>query len=232
MLFESFVLGDPEEIFGTKLIGTNNVAPFAPYGYRAGRKLGGLNSGDGSFCSVQIRGAKEYGILPCSAQGLVSDAFPEPQNARTYRTMGNSNRFLEDFKPQAQQHRLMNSEQVRSADQAKELITVHFKPLEICSMWAFAPDYTHRSWELEDGEKVVIYKRDRRTSWAHAMSIVAFVQVGQEWFVIVLNSWGNAHKNGDWFAIPASLFDSWLRDAECLSIGDIDMRDNVLPGDN
>lgn len=231
MLFESFVLGDPEEIFGTKLVGTNNVAPFAPYGYRAGRKLGGLNSGDGSFCSVQIRGAKEYGILPCSAPGLVSDAYPEPQNTRTYREMGNSNSFLEKFKPQATNFRLMESEQVRSADQAKTLIIDHFKPLQICSMWAFTPDYTHSSWRMANGDPVVIYTRDRRTSWAHAMSIVAFVQVSGKWFVIVKNSWGNAHRNGDWFAIPADLFDTWVRDAECMSIGDIEMTDNVLPGD-
>lgn len=231
MMWEAFVLGEPEEVFGTKLIGTNNVAPFAPYGYRAGRKLGGLNGGDGSFCSVQIRGAKEYGILPCSAEGLVSDAFPEPQSASTYRQMGNSNSFLEKFKPQAVKHRLMESEQVREAGTAKMLICEHFKPLQICSMWAFTPSYTHASWTLEDGSQVVIYKRDTRTSWAHAMSVMGCVQVAGNWFVKIKNSWGNAHRNGDYFWITLELFDQWLRDAECMSVGDIEMTDNVLPGD-
>ena len=232
-LWESFVLGDPEEIWGTKLVGTNNVAPFAPYGYRAGRKIGGLNGGDGSFCSAQIRGAQQYGILPCSARGLVSDAFPEPQNARTYRQMGNSDQFLGEFANQAGQHRLLETEKVNDIGAAQVLVTEHFKPLQICSMWAFRPDYNHPSWQLEDGDPVVIYKRDRSTSWAHAMLISGFVQAANQWFVIVMNSWGQrAHRNGDWFAIPADLFASWLRDAECMSIGDIELTDNVLPGDD
>lgn len=228
-LWESFVLGDPEEIWGTRLVGTNNVAPFAPYGYRAGRKIGGLNGGDGSFCSAQIRGAQQYGILPCSANGLVSDAFPEPQSASTYRRYGNSNQFLDQFAPAAARHKLLETEKVSNASDAKTLICEHFKPLQICSMWAFRPDHTSPTWRLSDGQSVVIYQRDRSSSWAHAMMVNGIVGVDGRWYAIVQNSWGmRAHRNGDWFAIPLELFDQWLRDAECLSIGDIELTDNVL----
>lgn len=227
-LWESFILGDPEQIWGTKLIGTDNVAPFAPYGYRAGRKIGGLNGGDGSFCSAQIQGAQRYGILPCSTPGLESDAFPEPQSSSTYRRYGNSDSFLNEFSDAASKHKLLETEKVRNADAALELITVHFKPLQICSMWAFKPSSNHPQWKF-DGQTVVIYQRDRGTSWAHAMMINGIVKVFGNWFAIVQNSWGmNAHRNGDWFAIPLELFDQWLRDAECMSIGDIELTDNVL----
>lgn len=228
MLWESFVLGDPEEIFGTTLPGKESFAPFAPYHYRAGRKIAGLNGGDGSFCSAQIRGLKQYGLLPCSTSGIESDAFPEPQDQRTYRAMGNSNAFLEKFAPVAMHFKLLESEKVGDAETLKVLVTEHFKPVEICSMWAFTPDYTHPTWTLDGGQKVVIYKRDRRTSWAHAMSLIAVVEVAGKWYAIVENSWGNAHKNGTWFAIPLELADVWLRDAEALSIGDIEMTDNIL----
>lgn len=228
MLWESFVLGDPEEIFGTKLPGRGSIAPFAPYHYRAGRKIGGLNSGDGSFCSAQIKGMKQYGLLPCSTPGLESDAFPEPQNTSTYRRYGNSDSFLRQFASVAGKFKLLESERVSDADTLKMLVTEHFKPVEICSMWAFTPDYTHPTWTLEGGQKVVIYKRDRRTSWAHAMSIIAVVEHRGKWYAIVENSWGNAHKNGTWFAVPMELMAAWLPDAEAMSIGDIQMTDNVL----
>lgn len=227
MLWESFALGDAEEIFGTKLIGQNNIAPFAPYHYRAGRMLGGLNGGDGSFCSSQVEGLQKYGFLPCDTPGLVSDAYPEPQNTRTYREMGNSNSFLNKFAPHGRKHLLNESEPVKSADDARTLITEHFKPLAICSMWAFKPAQTHPTWKLADGTPVVIYQRDRSTSWGHSMSIVGFVDVDGKEFVIVLNSWGDrAHRNGDWFAIPAEVFAAWVRDADCRSYGDIEMTDN------
>jgi hypothetical protein len=83
MLAEVLLLNEPEQLLGTSLVGTNNVSPFMPYNYRAGRKIGGLNGGDGSFCGAHIRGLREYGMIPCSTPGLQSDAFPEPQSAST-----------------------------------------------------------------------------------------------------------------------------------------------------
>ena len=60
------------------------------------------------------------------------------------------------------------------------------------------------------------------------MSVVACVEIGGNWFIIIKNSWGNAHRNGDWFAISLELFDTWLRDAECMTIGDMELTDNVI----
>lgn len=230
MLAEVFILNDPEELFGSKLVGTNNVAPFAPYNYRAGRSLANMNSGDGSYCSVHIRGAEKDGILPCSAPGLVSDTFPEPQNASLYRKYGNSDAILNQFRDIGQTYKLVESVPITDGDIAIEQMN-GLKPFMICSMFAFEPDYKHPTWKLRDGSPVYIYKRNTRTSWAHNMTIIGIVKVGNNWYVIVENSWGmTAHRNGSWFAIPFDLFaESWLRSAESASIGEIDMKDNPAP---
>jgi len=225
MIAESFLLNDPETLFGVDIEGTDSLAPFACYHYRAGRKIGGLNGGDGSFCDAQIKGLLQYGMLTCDVQGLQSDAFPEPQSASLYRRWGNSNSLLEQYADKGKIRRLTESVNVSSADQAKQFLIQHQKPMNICSNWGFAPDTVHRSWKLANGQYVVIYKRSG--SWAHNMSVIGFVIVGGQEFVIIENSWGkSAHKNGTWFAIPASLFDSWLRSAECMTVGEIDMVDN------
>jgi hypothetical protein len=229
-LIEAFLLNDPEEIFGTKIIGIDNVSHFVPYSYRAGRSFSNIR-GDGSYCSIHIRGFKEYGALPCSTPGIKSDAFPEPQSARLYRDYGSSNDVLNKFKDVAKKFTLLESGKVTSASQAKEILTVKKSPIMVCSNWAFEPDYTHPTWKLADGTPVVIYKRNRRTSWSHNMTDDAWVVIenGEE-FVIIDNSWGQrAHKNGSWFPIPVSLYDSWCKDSERMYIGDIDLKDNEVP---
>lgn len=159
--------------------------------------------------------------------GLTSDKFPEPQSTSLYRKWGNSNQLLEQFKDQAVKYPLIESDKVTGADYLKTSIGTHFKPANICSNWGFAPDYKHPTWKLANGESVWIYKRSG--SWAHNMSVIGMVLVNGKWFVIIENSWGmDAHKNGSWFAIPAELFDSWIRSAECMTVGEIDMTDNPV----
>lgn len=230
-LIEVLLLNDPEELFGTKYVGVNNVAPFAPYSYRAGRKIAGINRGDGSYCAAHVRGQKEWGILPCSAPGLVSDAFPEPQSTNLYRKWGNSDSLLEQFARVGRKYRLEESEPIKSAADSKEVLGQQMKPHMVCSMWAFRPDYVHPTWRLANGDPVVIYKRNRSDRWAHNMSVDAQVVIeSDEEFTIIDNSWGpNAHKNGSWFAIPTELYDDWCRDSQQMSIGEIDMRDNPSP---
>jgi len=223
MLAEVFLLNDPEQLPGVDIEGTDAFAPFAPFSYRAGRKRGNLNSGDGSYCSVHIRGKMEDGILFCNS-GVESDTYPEPQSTSLYRKWGNSNSLLEKWKPKASVIKQLETEEVKTFDDVKDLLTVHHKPLNICSNWGFAPSYKHSSWTLSNGDPVWIYKRSG--SWAHNMSIVACVKVKGEWYVIVENSWGSTHKNGRWFTIPASTMSSWLRSASCLSVGEIDLPDN------
>jgi len=211
-LIESFLLGDPEEIFGTKLIGTNNVAPFAPYSYRAGRKYAGINgSSDGSYCSAHVKGARDYGILPCSSSGLVSDAFPEPQSTSLYRQWGADNTLLEKFASAGRIYKLLETELIKTVDDAKIVLVEQKKPMMICSMWAFRPREQHPTWRLSDGSAVWIYQRDTGTSWAHNMTVDGIIQVGGKWYVIVDNSWGmTAHKNGSWFVIPIEVFESLM----------------------
>lgn len=232
-LHEVFLFGEFEELFGTKLPGRESFAHFGPYSYRAGRRLANMNSGDGSYCSVHIRGLMQFGALPCSITGLESDAFPEPQSAALYRRWGGSagNALMDQFAA-AKQFVLTESEEVTAVDQAQKLVVDHKKPLMICSMWAFRPDYQHPTAKLRDGTPIWIYKRDTSTSWAHNMTIVAFLKIGGKWFVKVLNSWPkSSHKNGFWFLIPIEVFGQWLasNNTESRSIGNIDLADSVAP---
>lgn len=230
-LIEAFLLNDPESVFGTTLVGVNNVAPFGPYSYRAGRKKAGINgNGDGSYCSAHVDGAADYGVLPCSTASLVSDAFPEPQVERVYREWGANDTLLNKFAAEGRKLKLLESTKIKSPDQAKTILPKQKKPYMVCSMWAFRPDYQHPTWKLADGSPVIIYKRDTGNQWAHNMSIDAIV-IGPDghWYVVVDNSWGpNAHKNGSYFVIPFELYVTWLPQSEQVSIGEVDMTDNVV----
>jgi len=232
MLAEVFLLNDPESLFGTSLIGPNNLAHFAPYSYRNGRKRAGLNgNGDGSYCSVHCEGLAEDGQLLCSTPGLgeYSDTFPEPQSASTYRKWGANDTLVNRFLAEGRKYKLLESPKIDSPDQAKDLLLA-FKPFMVCSGWAFKPDYVHPTWKLADGSPVVIYKRDTSTSWAHNMTIWGWVRVGNRWYVVVLNSWPkNSHKNGRFFVIPIELYGEWVSRSEQQAIGEIDMADNSSP---
>lgn len=231
MLIEIFLLGQAEETFGRALTGIDNVAPFGPYSYRAGRRLGNMNgNSDGSYCSVHTRGAMTYGWLPCSTPGLQSDAFPEPQSTSLYRQWGASNGLMDQFASAAKKFLLLESENIRSASDAKIAATEHYKPMMICSSWAFRPDYVHPTWKDRDGKPIVIYKRDTSTSWSHNMTVDGVVVAVEKDWVIIDNSWGmNAHKNGSFFVIPFALFADWVRAAEIQTIGDIDLSDSAEP---
>lgn len=225
MLAEVFLLNDPEELPGIDITGEDSLAFFAPYNYRAGRKIGGLNGGDGSFCSAHIKGKMQYGHVPCSTSGLNADTLPEPQSTSSYRTWGNSNQLLEQFAPIGKKFPLIESEKLNLAGDAKTLLVEHYKPANICSSWGFAPSHKHPTWKLADGSAVWIYKRSG--SWAHNMSVIGCVEVNGDWMIVIENSWGmRAHKNGSWFAVPIELFHTWLRSADCQSVGEIDMTDN------
>lgn len=234
-LADIFVFGDLEKLLGTNLVTRDNIAPFAPYSYRAGRKLGNMNSNsDGSYCSVHIRGLQEYGILPCSTVGLESDAFPEPQNESTYRMWGSSrgDSLLQKFSETGKKFQLLESEEVKETTESKMLLREHLKGQMICSSWAFKPDYQHPTWKDRNGNPVWIYKRDTSTTWSHNLSVDGNIDVASKEFVWVDNSWGMAaHKNGQGFPIPASLHQEWLRSqyAESRSIGNIQLTDSEAP---
>lgn len=226
MLAEVFALNDPESLPGIDIDGPDSLAFFAPYNYRAGRKEAGINgNSDGSLCVPHIKGKMKYGHLPCSTPGLRSDRFPEPQNQNTYRAWGANNDLLDEFSSFGKKFVLLESEPIKTPEDAKSVIVDGLKPCNICSMWSFEPDYKHPSWTDSAGEPVWIWKRGSQP-WAHNMSVIGYVFVGDKWFVIIENSWGKYHKGRTWFAIPESLFGSWLKQAECQSVGEIDLSDN------
>jgi hypothetical protein len=226
MLAEVFLLNDPEEIPGTEIAGRNNLAFFAPYNYRAGRREGGINgNSDGSFCMAHIRGKMKYGHLPCDTPGLESDLFPEPRSTSLYRRWGANNELLDKFAEIGRKYPLLESSPIKGAADAKKSIVEGFKPANICSSWSFVPDYQHPTWKDEDGQPVWIWKRGR-SPWYHNMSAIGHVVVNGQEFDIVENSWHNYHKGRKWFAVPATLFDTWGRVAECQNVGEIDMTDN------
>lgn len=217
-----FLFGEAAEFFGTVKPDQNSaksLASFAPYSYGVGRQIGGIDSGgDGSFCGAHIQGLMG-GILPCWASGLdqFCKQFPEPiANEGNYRQWGD--RQFRDvrsqFKPVAEEFRLKESTKVTSASKGLEFLTQHYKPMMICSSWGFAPA------QQISGSKFFIYKRSG--SWAHNMTIYGALKIKGNWYIVVKNSWGmTAHKNGDYFLVPIEVFDSWLREAECQTIGDL-----------
>lgn len=226
MLAEIFVYNQAEQLPGVDIDGVDSIPFFAPFNYRAGRSEANISGySDGSLCVPHIRGKMKRGHLPCSTPNIKSDRYPEPKNQSLYREWGAYNSLCEPHYKTAAKFPLVTSEKVTSADQAKEILCETLAPLNICSSWGFQPDYTHPTWQLADGQKVVIYKR--RGTWHHNMSVVGFTTHGNREFVIIENSWPeNFHRNGRWFAIPATLFDTWLRQAQCQSVGELDLTDS------
>ena len=226
-LVEAFLVQQPEQLFGNEWIGPDNFAPWAPANYRAGRDRGGLNGNmDGSFCAPHVQGEMEYGYLMCNVvkegEGYNDDWFPEPQSGSTYRQWGANNRLIDKYENTVKA-KLLESEKVVDADESVKLQTVHFKPHQICSSWGFAPTETIAGWTWM-GQPVYQYRR--RGSWAHNMTVYGAVKVNGQWWVMIRNSWGmDAHKNGCWFAVSIEDYAAWLRQAEVMSKGDIDLPD-------
>ena len=227
MLAEIHLLGEAESLPGISTTGKPNLSFFAPFNYRAGRKLAGINgNGDGSLCLPHIRGKMQFGHLPCDTAGIDSDAFPEPQNTQLYRRWGASDSLLDEFASAAGVFKLLESEKVRTPDEMFELHTKHFKPANICSMWAFKRGPKHPTWKTRDGEPVYIWERDTRQEWAHNMSRMGYVEVDGSRYAIIKNTWGGFHDGRSWFAISVDTDEAWLRQAECQTVGNIDMKNS------
>ena len=230
MLAEVHLFGQPETLPGSNTSGTNNLSFFAPFNYRAGRKLAGINgNGDGSLCLPHIRGKMQYGHLPCDTRALAADAFPEPQNQSTYRAWGATDKFLNEYAAAAGKCKLLESEKVTNPDDLWTLTVDHFKPANICSMWAFKRGPKHPTWKTRDGKPVYIWVRDNTQEWAHNMSRMAYVTVAGQRFGLVKNTWGPFHDGRPWFPISVDTDEAWLRQAECQTVGDIDLTDSPAP---
>ena len=228
-MVEIFLLGQPEEFFGTEtpnINSANSICTFAPYSYGVGRQIGGIdNGGDGSFCGAHIQGAMQKGYLPCWALGLdkYTDQFPEPLTSEsTYKKWGdNSYRTVRNnFDTIAGDFKLTESVPVSDTQKAIEFLKDHKKPFQICSSWGFAPK------SKIPGTEFWIYVRSG--SWPHNMTVYGAVKIKGNWYIIIKNSWGmNAHKNGDYFLVTAEDFGSWLRAAECRTIGELTLPESM-----
>jgi hypothetical protein len=230
MLAQVYLLNTPEQLPGTEMEGPSSIAFFAPYNYRAGRREGNIRGKKGgSLCLPHIRGKMKYGHLPCSTPGLNADTFPEPQSTDDYTQWGRNNRMMDQHVRTASQYKLLESEPINHIDSQRTTILDHFKPANICSNWAFKPDYKHPTWRDEFGDPVWIFTRDTKDEWKHNMSVVGFVTVNDAEYVIIENSWGQIHKGRRWFCITADEFDTWVHyDSSVVqTVGEIDLADNT-----
>jgi len=224
MLCETFLLGQAQDLPGTAITGPNNLSFFAPFNYRAGRKLAGISGmSDGSLCLPHIRGKMQFGHLPCNAAGLKSDAFPEPQFTTDYRIWGSNDQLMLKHVEIAKQFTLLESEAVKDPGELFTLHTEHFKPANICSSWAFKRGPKHPTWKLADGSPVYIWIRDTRDEWAHNLSRMGYVVVSGARYAIIKNTWGDFHDSRSWFVIDEDTDRKWLGDSECQTVGDINL---------
>lgn len=222
-LAEIMLLGQPEEFFGTDKPTQNSInslCPFAPYNYGMGREVGGIdNGGDGSFCSAHVQAAMQFGAIPCWTPGLTQYAsqFPEPiLNQNDYKKWGDKQyrSVRAKFHSVAGDFKQTETIKVTSFAQSMEQLTKHLKPQMVCSGWGFAPV------SKIPGTEFWIYKRSG--SWAHNMTRQGALKISGNWYTDIENSWGdNAHKNGDWFLVPAEHDEQWIRDAEIQTIGEL-----------
>lgn len=220
---EITLIGQPEEFFGTDKPdqnSANSLCAFAPYNYGMGREIGGIDSGgDGSFCSAHVQGALQYGSIPCWTPGLTqySSQFPEPiQSQSTYQKWGDKQyrSVRAKFHSVASDFKQTETIKISSVDQSREQLTKHLKPQMICSGWGFA------AVSQIPGTSFWVYKRSG--SWAHNMTRYGYLKIKGNWYAEIKNSWGmNAHKNGDYFLVPAEHDEQWIRDAEIQTIGEL-----------
>lgn len=230
MLAQVYLLNDPEHLPGINTEGRNSMAFFAPYNYRAGRREGNIRGRrGGSLCLPHIRGKMKYGHLPCNTPGLESDTYPEPQSTSDYTQWGRNNRKMNQFVSAASKFLLLESEPINHIDSQETTILDHFKPSNICSNWAFKPDYRHPTWRDEYGDAIWIFTRDHDDEWKHNMSVVGFVTVNGVDYVIIENSWGQIHKGKRWFTITADEYSTWVRHNSSVvqTVGEIDLEDNT-----
>lgn len=233
MFAEVHLFNEPESLPGSETSGRSNISFFAPYSYRAGRKLAGINgNGDGSLCVPHIRGKMQFGHLPCDASNLTSDSFPEPQDQAYYRRWGSSDAMLNQFTEVGGKFRLLESEKVRTVDELKTLAVEHHKPANQCSIWAFKRGEKIEGWKTRDGNPVFRWVRDTRAEWAHNLSRMGYVEIGGRWFGIVKNTWGPFHDGRSWFVIDEETDADWIRQSEVQSVGNIDMADSPVVWSN
>jgi hypothetical protein len=232
--------GDPEEPYGTVASGNNfnHAMPFTGYHYGCGRckriyneasdNFNGTlrDNNDGSYCSVQIWAYRTCGILPNNLLKIKSSPFPQSEDVRSWGN--NKNNELNNHLDIGRKFLMENSVIVKSSDDIIHVVTNLKQPCHICSGWGFAPDKTDSKYGI------LLHKKSG--SWAHNMTIYGVIKIKDNWFVVVKNSWGEqAHPEAGrdipkgCFVITIDLFSRWIKEAECMSIGELNLKESVMP---
>jgi len=213
---ELLIDGDAEAFF----------VPFVPFSYGAGRMyVGNVNwLTHGSVGSWQIAADMRYGMLPCDIPGIPIRYEDDIQGAANTNSLWMNNRGVVDkWKEHAAKLTVGEGSEVKSFDNLKVAVCDKKQPVTIASNWGFV------SQGLDAKYGIVTHRKGG--SWAHQMHIRAVFAIKEQWFVYVGNQWGdNAHpivgegfvKGG--FVIPAELFDTWVKSAECFVRGSINGR--------
>lgn len=194
-MFETVLLGQPQEYLGRAEFGPTSYAPYAAWSYGMARRRANMRGGDGLYCAPMAESLVKDGILPCSTPALLSllkskgldrdKDFPEPQSASFYRALGRW-QYLDDLAPYADFH-FAEVPSVTSADQLWEVLS-QGKPTFVCSGEAIHKVGTH-----PDG--FAIHARNPRSTWSHNMRFAGgFIASDGERFIRQSNeSWGARH---------------------------------------
>lgn len=223
MLAEIFILHDPEELPGVKMDGTDSIAFFAPYSYRAGRREAGINGrSDGSLCLPHIRGKMKYGHLPCNTPGLRSDRFPEPKDEDLYKDWGADNRLMDQFVAQASKLKLLDSPAVKSVEESHRLID-ELVPQNNCSGWGFKST-GKKLGNGPDGKP--IFQWTRSGTWQHNMTRTGWYELKGKRYTETENSWDDYHDGNRAFCVEQNEDARWVKDSEVQGVGNIDLTDS------
>lgn len=197
MMYQTFILGQAQELFGKDEFGVNNFAFYCPFTYGLARRKANMRGGDGLYCSP-MQWSLAQGVVKCDtpkllqitrANGVADDRdFPEPQGndgKAFYRAMGDW-KYLDDLTPYMD-FAVKDSVDVTSGDQLWELLKKG-KPCYVCSMEAIRKVGIHN-----DG--FTIHERDPGDSWAHNMAFHGgFISSdGERWIRESNESWGYLH---------------------------------------
>lgn len=229
-LTEVTMFNDAEDLPGTEMTGReNNILTFAPFSYRAGRSIIGINGSgprnDGSLCTGHGEGMQTYGALLCDA-GVESDVYPEPRSEQLYRQWGGDDNLLNKFKDSERRIFVTEQDEILTMDDIKKTVVDELKPVHLGSDWAFQQGQPVRGWKTADGKQVYEWVRDNGDKWPHAMSVEGVVYAQNQWWVIILNQWGNFHSGRDWFPIRIETYNEWcnpMQRGTFLSIGELQM---------
>ena len=213
---EILCLGQADEPLGSYATKTSPM-PHIGYSYGMGRYEGNmLNSGAGSYCSVQLKANKEHGFLPCDTPGIQTED-PQPPTTAETKKWGRDKELLFKWRPYAIEQTLEHSYQVKTEDDMWNAIVKDKMPVQICSMWGFE---ARGKIQWDD---YVFWEYIRRGSWPHSMTVIGAYENpknNSRWYKVG-NQWGDYHKGEWYFHVSSDTMRNWVPNSESRTIGEI-----------